>query len=66
MSIIPLSDQESVMVMGCDGFALGTARVDTVSGEATTCVFPRVGCSGARKAGCGLGKFAESFGEVDP
>lgn len=57
----PLTMDESVMVRGCDGYSLGTIRVDRTDGTAMTCFPTKAGCNNTRDAGCGEGTFATSF-----
>ena len=50
----------SVMVKGCDGFSLGTVRVDTLTNRALVCTPNRIGCNDTRDEGCGEGSFAST------
>lgn len=56
----PLIMHDSVMVRGCDGYALGTVRVDRDDGTTTTCIPLKRGCDDARDAGCGEGRFGSN------
>jgi hypothetical protein len=58
---LPVSWAPEVMVSGCDGYGLGTVRVDNDLDFAETCLPVRLGCSDTRTAGCGEGRFAASF-----
>lgn len=62
----PVSFHPSVMVAGCDGYGLGTIRVDRLRDEAATCFPLRLGCNDTRDAGCEYGKFATSSREIFP
>ena len=61
----PLSMDKDLMVSGCDGYTLGTVRIDRKSGASTVCTPLRAGCSDTQTPGCGEGKFAARFKEDD-
>jgi hypothetical protein len=57
----PLTMDDSVMVRGCDGYTIGTIRVDRSDGSAMTCFPLKAGCNDTRDEGCGEGRFSTSF-----
>lgn len=60
----PVTTDEEATVRGCDGYALGTVRVDRSNGTATTCIPLRSACNDTRDAGCGEERFGTSVSEV--
>lgn len=61
----PLSMDERIMVEGCDGYTLGTVRVNKLTGDGGTCLPLRAGCNDTRSPGCGQGRFAKFFNQGD-
>lgn len=57
----PLSMDEDLKVTGCDGYTLGTVRVDKATGSSTVCMPLRAGCSSTKEAGCEEGTFSTRF-----
>lgn len=49
---------EGVMVRGCDGYPLGTVRVDMDGGKPGMCNPVKTGCNETGGPGCGEGYFA--------
>lgn len=54
----PPTSPEVMMVRGCDGYPLGTVRVDKDSGKPAMCIPVKPGCNDTAEPGCGEGYFS--------
>ena len=61
----PVTIDETVVVRGCDGYTLGTVRVDNKDGTSAMCMPLKAGCNDTREPGCGEGRFVDHVSGED-
>lgn len=54
----PPTSAEVMKVHGCDGYPLGTVRVDKATGKPAMCIPAKLGCNDTSEPGCGEGYFS--------
>ncbi|HEX2842102.1 hypothetical protein [Hyphomicrobium sp.] len=59
-SYYPLTMDEGTIVRGCDGYSLGTVRMDNANGTSAMCIAANEGCNDTREPGCGERRFVGS------